>query len=100
MTGYRIDPYVVESLLPDLAGHDRKLSAFAVYLYLWHRTRRQRGRPVACSYQEMASETGLSKRTVQLSVGHLLRRKLIGAQQATRTAVPVYRVFAPWRRVR
>ena len=30
------DDYVIETLLPDLVGHDRAPSAFLVYLKLWH----------------------------------------------------------------
>jgi hypothetical protein len=30
-----LDPYVVDTLLPDLVGHDRQPSAFLVYLFLW-----------------------------------------------------------------
>jgi hypothetical protein len=30
----QIDRYVVETLLPDLVGHDRRASAFLVYLII------------------------------------------------------------------
>src|SRR4051812_15953918 len=30
-----VDDYVVDVLLPDLAGHDRSPAAFLVYLILW-----------------------------------------------------------------
>src|ERR1700751_4717436 len=31
-----LDDYVVETLMPDLIGHDRSPSAFIVYVKLWH----------------------------------------------------------------
>ena len=31
-----LDDYLVETLLPDLIGHDRAPSAFLIYLKLWH----------------------------------------------------------------
>ena len=37
MKTLRFDSYVVETLMPDLVGHDQKPSAFVVYLYLWGR---------------------------------------------------------------
>jgi predicted DNA-binding transcriptional regulator len=93
----QLDPYILESLLPDLTGHDHRPSAFIVYLLLWSRTRGRRGQGVACSYQDIATDTGLAKRTVQIAVAHLLRRKLLSVRQATTTAIPVYEVLTPWR---
>ncbi len=55
-------------------------------------------RPVALSYAELAVETGLSRASVQTAVGHLRRRQLLHAVQASRTAVPAYTVLCPWRR--
>ena len=34
-----LDPYVIETLMPDLVGHDKQPSAFVVFLYLWARAR-------------------------------------------------------------
>jgi predicted DNA-binding transcriptional regulator len=83
--------------MPDLAGHDHRPSAFLVYLFLWHAaSARKKG--VACSYQEIAMRTGLAKRTVQLAVAHLVRRRLLAVAQATLTATPVYTVLMPWKR--
>jgi len=98
MADFRVDTYVVDSLLPDLIGHDHRPSAFIVYLFLWARARIARSRRVACSYQDMASDTGLGKRTVQIAVRHLSRRKLISVRQATPTSTPEYEVLTPWRR--
>jgi hypothetical protein len=98
MTSPRLDPYLVDSLLPDLTGHDHRPSAFLVYLFLWHSAGGARKKGVACSYQEIAARTGLAKRTVQLAVQHLARRKLLAVEQATPTSTPVYSVLMPWRR--
>jgi hypothetical protein len=98
MTSLRLDPYLVDSLLPDLTGHDHRPSAFLVYLILWHAAGGARKKGVACSYQEIAARTGLAKRTVQLAVQHLANRKLIAVEQASLTATPVYSVLTPWRR--
>jgi hypothetical protein len=98
MTTLRLDSYLVESLLPDLTGHDHRPSAFLVYLFLWHAAGGARKKGIACSYQEIAMRTGLAKRTVQLAVAHLVRRRLLAVAQATPTATPVYTVLMPWKR--
>jgi hypothetical protein len=98
MTSLRLDPYLIDSLLPDLTGHDHRPSAFLVYLFLWHAAGGARKKGVPCSYQEIAMRTGLAKRTVQLAVGHLARRRLLAVAQSTPTATPVYSVLMPWKR--
>jgi hypothetical protein len=98
MKTLRFDLYVVESLMPDLVGHDKKPSAFVVYLYLWSRRALERSRSIQASHQTIADDTGLSKSAVQASIRHLLRRKLIRSQLASKTATPVYSVLRPWRR--
>ncbi len=35
MTTVAIDAYILDALMRDLVGHDRRPSAFLVYLYLW-----------------------------------------------------------------
>ena len=35
MTTLKLDSYVLDTLMCDLVGHDRRPSAFLVYLYLW-----------------------------------------------------------------
>ena len=92
----RFDPYVVDSLMPDLIGHDRQPSAFIVYLYLSHRAARERGHGVAVSLQRLAVDTGLSKSAVQAALRRLVRRRLLRVEKASRTAVPVYLVLRPW----
>ena len=34
-----LDAYILDSLMPDLVGHDRQPSAFLVYLYLYRHAR-------------------------------------------------------------
>lgn len=92
-----IDDYILDTLLRDLTGHDRKPAAFLIYLWLTgEQTRRQS--PVAISYIELAQNTGLSRSSAQSAVRWLVRRKLLTATKATVTAVPVYTVLFPWRK--
>ena len=92
-----IDDYVLDALLRDLTGHDRKPAAFLAYLWLTGEQAR-RDSPVAISYIELAQNTGLSRSSAQTSVRWLIRRKLLSATKANVTAVPVYTVQFPWRR--
>jgi len=98
MKTVRFDSYVVETLMPDLCGHDKKPSAFVVYLYLWSRLAIRRTKKVEASHQSIADNTGLSKSAVQMSIRHLLRRRLIRSELASRTATPLYSILRPWRR--
>lgn len=94
----RIDLYVIDNLMPDLVGHDKKPSAFVVYLYLWSRAATTRSKRIPASHQSIADETGLSKSAVQMSIRHLLRRRLLKSELSSRTATPVYSLLRPWRR--
>jgi hypothetical protein len=96
----RLDGYVLETLLPDLVGHDRSPSSFLVYLALWGLAAGRRPPTVAVSHRTLAEESGLSKSAVQSAIRNLTRRKLIAASHASATAVPVYTVMRPWRRQR
>lgn len=91
-----LDPYVFDTLMPDLVGHDRQPSAFLVYLYLWRHARGRRTRRASASLQQIASDTGLSKSAVQQAIRTLKRRRLVEASQASATAVPEYIVLQPW----
>ncbi len=93
----RLDTYVIDSLLPDLVGHDRAPSAFLVYVVLWRRCQQDRRRATQVSYRELAADTGLSKASVQQAVKRLRRRRLLDVRQASITAIPEYRVLQPWR---
>lgn len=91
-----LDDYVLETLMPDLVGHDRHPSAFIVYLALWRRADGTRDRAAAASLRELAEATGLSKRAVQGALAKLARRKLVAVERASVTAVPEYTVLRPW----
>ena len=94
----RFDPYLFDSLMPDLVGHDRQPSAFIVYLYLAHRVTRARARSIAVSLQGIAADTGLSKTAVQRAIAALTRRRLLRIDKQSRTAIPQYTVLRPWGR--
>ena len=92
----RFDPYVLETLLPDLVGHDRQPSAFLVYLYLADRVTRARTRGCEASLTTIAVDTGLSKSAVQRGLRTLVRRRLVRVDRRSPTAVPVYTPLRPW----
>lgn len=92
-----IDDYILDTLLRDLTGHDRKPAAFLVYLWLTGEQARRKG-PVAISYIELAQNTGLSRSSAQSAIRWLLRRRLLTSTKANPTAVPVYAVQFPWRK--
>ena len=93
-----VDAYVLDTLMPDLVGHDRRPSAFLVYLFLWARSDAANGRAALASQREIAEGTGLSKRAVQDALALLARRKLVASTRASLTAVPEYSVLRPWAR--
>ncbi len=97
MKSFRIDAYVMDTLMQDLVLHDHQPSAFLVYLQLLYRAG-GRALRVRISHQEMADATGLSKSAVQAAVRALLRRRLIASTRESVTAVPQYTVLRPWRR--
>ncbi|HJW92100.1 MAG TPA: helix-turn-helix domain-containing protein [Thermoanaerobaculia bacterium] len=92
-----IDPYIVDTLMADLAGHDKMPSAFIVYLYL-HRQASGRPRNARVSHQTIANDTGLSKSAVQAALRHLNRRKLVRSVRESQTATPQHFVLRPWAR--
>lgn len=89
------DRYVIEPLMRDLVGHDRRPSAYLVYLAIF--SQNESG-VRAMSYQELADFTGLSRRSVQGAVAHLAQRKLIDVQRVGPTETAVYRALTPWKR--
>ena len=88
-----IDSYILDTLMPDLVGHDHRPSAFLVYLYLW---RHRSNRLAVHSLRAIAEGTGLSKRAVQDGLARLERRRLVTISRRSITAVPEYRVLRPW----
>ena len=93
-----LDPYILDTLMPDLVGHDRQPSAYLVYLALTRRTLAANRSQVTIALQDLAEATGLSKRTVQTALAHLLYRRCLRVERASLTAVPTYTVLRPWRR--
>jgi hypothetical protein len=91
-----IDDYVLDVLLPDLAGHDRSPAAFLVYIILWTRLFRSEQRSIAISLQQFVESTGLSKTAVQRAIAILKRRRLIAVTKSSPTAVPEYAVLRHW----
>ena len=93
-----LEDYIVDVLMRDLVNHDRMPSAFFVYLWLWRQTHGRRRARLGVSLQTIATETGLSKSSVQNAVRHLGARKLIAVHHQGFTEVPIYEVFEPWKR--
>jgi len=91
-----LDDYVVDALMRDLVGHDRRPASFLVYLWLTAEQARRQG-AVQVSYQELAESVGLSKSSAQAAVSWLVRRKLLATSKENATAVPCYTVRSPWR---
>jgi hypothetical protein len=91
-----VDDYVIDVLMRDLVGHDRRPVSFLVYLWLAHEQKR-RHVAVQVSYQGLAESVGGSKSSVQSAVSWLIRRKLLAVSKENATATPRYTVLSPWR---
>lgn len=92
-----LDAYVIDVLMPDLVGHDRRPAAFLVYVFLLRHTRAGNGR-VTVSLQSIATRTGLSKSSVQSAIRHLKRRRLLDPELEASVVSPVRRILKPWQR--
>lgn len=90
----KLDDYILETLMRDLVGHDRKPASFLVYLWLTA----QQTSPIEISYQDLAENIGISKSSAQSSIAWLKRRKLLTVSKETVTATPAYTLRTPWRR--
>ena len=95
-----VDDYVLDVLLPDLAGHDRSPAAFLVYLVLWTRLYRSGDRWTAVSLEQLSELAGLSKSAVQAALRLLRKRGLVQATRSSPTAVPCYELVRHWVRRR
>jgi DNA-binding MarR family transcriptional regulator len=95
---FRLDSYVIDTLLRDLVGHDRSAASFLVYLFLWRRARP--GHSIRLSHREIAEETGLSKSAVQHALRNLHRRGLVKSTRQHRTDTPEHQVVRTWTRVK
>jgi hypothetical protein len=91
-----LDDYVIDVLMRDLVGHDRRPASFLVYVWLSAEQARRQG-AVQVSYQELAESVGLAKSSAQAAVSWLVRRKLLAASKENTTAIPSYTVRSPWR---
>jgi len=89
------DSYVLDSLMGDLVGHDRRPSAFLVYLTIL--TANSRG-VRDLSYAQLAESTGLSRRSAQDAVTHLITRRLLRSERSSATETTHYTALTPWRR--
>ena len=83
----KLDYYVLDSLMRDLVGHDRRPVCFLVYLWLAAEQQRRR-KAVRVSYRDLAESIGVSKSSAQAAVGWLIRRKLISVTRTHVTATP------------
>jgi hypothetical protein len=95
-----IDEYVLDVLLPDLAGHDHSPAAVLVYLVLWTALYRLAQRRVTMSLRQLSEATGLSKSAVQAAMRLLKRRGLVTVKMATPTSTPEYELVRHWVRRR
>ena len=94
---FHVDDYVVEVLMRDLVRHDRIPSAFVVYLWLWRQTHGRGRERAGASLQAIASETGLSKSSVQTALRRLRARGLIASTRSGPTTPAFFEVKTPWR---
>lgn len=97
MKAIALDVHVIDALMRDLVGHDRRPAAFIVYLWLWRRTVGADRTVIGISLEEISHATGLSKSAVQAAVKRLKLRRLISASRPGPTLAPSYRVHMPWR---
>jgi hypothetical protein len=92
----KLDDYVLDSLMRDLVGHDRRSASFLVYLWLAAEQQRRKS-AVSISYSDLAESVGVSKSSAQAAVAWLIRRKLISSTKVNVTATPTYTVQTPWK---
>jgi len=95
-----LDVYVIDILMPDLVGHDRRPAAFLVYLFLLRQATKAHRDEVAVSLQTIATNTGLAKSTVQAALRHLRRRRLLNPDVMATAESPVRAILRPWLRAR
>ena len=91
-----LDTYVVDVLMPDLVGHDRRPATFIVYLFLLRQSAIKRRDTISVSLQTIATKTGLSKSAVQSAIRHLRRRRLLDPTVTASVTDPARRVLRPW----
>ncbi len=94
----KVDPYLVDTLMRDLVAHSHSPTAFLLYLQLYRHTHGAGRESVALSHQVLAECSGVSRRSVQNALTHLIARGLVRRRKKRPTAVPVYTVLTPWLR--
>lgn len=95
MSKISIDSYVLDTLMRELIQHDRRPSAFIVYIHLWNKSQGT-SRPIKLGHQKIADGIGLSKSAVQGALKTLSRLKLVRSHRSSATAVPEHTVLRPW----
>jgi phage replication O-like protein O len=90
------DLYIIDTLMRDLVAHSHSSTAFLVYLQLYRHTHGVGRESAAMSHKVLAELIGVSKRSVQSALSHLIERRLLRRRKARPTAVPVYTVLTPW----
>ncbi len=93
---FSCDDYVIDVLMRDLVGHDRRPVSFLIYIWLVAEQKRRDG-AVEISYQELAENVGVSKSSAQAAVAWLIQRKLLSSTKKTVTATPRYSTHKTWR---
>ncbi len=58
MQHFSLDNYVVDVLMPDLVGHDRRPATFIVYLYFLRHAAKGKRDTLSVSLQTIATKTG------------------------------------------
>lgn len=91
---YSLDAYVLDVLMRDLVGHDRRPAAYLVYLALTVAAGEGR---TFMSHSRLAEHCGLSRRSVQDAVRHLADRGLLAISHSGPTDVLQYEPLRPWR---
>lgn len=91
-----LDDYVIDVLMRDLVGHDRKPVSFLAYLWLTAEQARTES-DVRVSYQQVAESVGISKSSAQSAIRWLLKRRLVTVKKDSITSTPAYTVRSPWR---
>jgi transcription initiation factor IIE alpha subunit len=94
MSTILLDRCIFDTLMPDLVGHERRPSAFLVYLAIVNAAVTG---SVHLTHGDLAERTELSKREVQSSVAWLVNRRLISASRTGVTSVNRYVPHQPWR---
>ncbi len=92
----KLDEYVLDALMRDLVGHDRRPVSFLVFLWIAAEEQRRKG-AVSVSYRDLAESIGVSKSSAQAAVAWLVHRRLISATKANVTATPSYVTLTPWK---